>query len=85
MICKTLHRKLKIEEREPHKKTDRELVCCGMVCSSCSTSGNRRVTLVVSHKIVNDDRMATSTKRNMNMPRLYPYTKTKALKWHYKL
>jgi len=43
------------------QNTDGELVCCGRMCSSCSTSGNRRVTLVVSHKRGNDDTMATTT------------------------
>ena len=44
MIYKTLHRKLKIDQHEPHKKNWGELVCSGRVGSSCSTSGTRRVT-----------------------------------------
>jgi hypothetical protein len=45
-IFKTLHRKLKIGQHEPHIKTGGELMCSGNVDSSCSTSGTRRVILV---------------------------------------
>jgi len=52
MIYKTLHRKLKIEQRE--------LMCCGKISSSCSISGIHRVPLVknsmVSHECVYDKR-----------------------------
>jgi hypothetical protein len=37
MVHKTLHRKLKIEQHEPHKKGS-ELKCSGMVNSSCFIS-----------------------------------------------
>jgi hypothetical protein len=43
MIYKTLHRKLLIEQHEPHWKLG-ELMCSGRIRSSCSTYGTRRVT-----------------------------------------
>jgi len=45
IIHKALHRKLKIEQLEPHE-TGVELGCSGMVGISCYTSDIRRVTLV---------------------------------------
>jgi len=44
-VYKTLHRKLKIEQREPIKYRG-ELRCSGRISSSCSTSDTCRVTLV---------------------------------------
>ena len=41
MIYKTLLRKLKIEQSEPHKKLGSKLRCSGRVSMSCSTSGTR--------------------------------------------
>ena len=41
-IYKTLHRKLKIEQHEPHWKPRVKSVCSMRVCSSCSTSSTRR-------------------------------------------
>jgi hypothetical protein len=37
MIYKTLHRKLNIEQHEPHNKTGSELRCSGRINSSSST------------------------------------------------
>jgi len=49
MIYKTLHRKLKIDQLEPHKKPELNSgVSEGEVCS-CSTNGTCRVTLVTTH------------------------------------
>ena len=45
MICKTPHRKLKIEQQESHKNRV-EVRCSKMVGSSLLTNGTRRVTLV---------------------------------------
>ena len=45
MIYKTLHRKLKIEQHEPHKNGG-EFKSSRRVNSSCSTRGTRRITLV---------------------------------------
>ena len=42
IICKTLHRKLKIEQYKPHRKSEGELRCSVMVSSSCSASDTRR-------------------------------------------
>ena len=44
-IYKTLHRKLKIEQHEPHIKNGRKSRCSGRWCSSCSTSSTHRVTV----------------------------------------
>ena len=41
---------IKIKQDEPQQKTGGELRCPGRVGSSCSTSGTRRVTLVISNK-----------------------------------
>jgi hypothetical protein len=41
MIYKTLRRKLKIEQQEPHTKPGGELRCSGMETSSCSTCGTQ--------------------------------------------
>jgi hypothetical protein len=48
---KTLHRKLKIEQHEPHKKNKKkqnrnELRCSGRVNNCCSISGFHRFTLI---------------------------------------
>ena len=47
MIYKTLHRQQKVEQLKS-TKTGGELMCCGRISSSCSTSGTRRVTLVTN-------------------------------------
>ena len=52
-IYKTLHRKLKIEQRIP-QKTEDELGCFGRVTNSCSTCGTRRVVLVTNPVISNE-------------------------------
>ena len=39
----TLHRKLKIEQHEPHKNRG-ELMCSGRVINSCSTGCTHRIT-----------------------------------------
>jgi hypothetical protein len=51
-IYKTLHRKINIEQHEPHQKSGGELRCSGRVNSSCSTNGTRRVTLVTNHPVI---------------------------------
>jgi hypothetical protein len=43
MIYKTIHRKLKIEQHEPHLKLGGELGWPWRVSSSCSTSGTHQV------------------------------------------
>jgi hypothetical protein len=48
-INKTLRRKLKIEQVEPHKNPGGGgFRCCGRVSSSCSTGGTRHVTLLTN-------------------------------------
>jgi len=46
MIYKTLHRKLKTEQQQPHTK-----LCDFRVKSSCSTCGARRGSLATNHVI----------------------------------
>jgi hypothetical protein len=50
-IYKTLHRKLKIEQHEPHLKPEVNW-CFGRVSSSCSTGITHRVTLVTNPVIL---------------------------------
>jgi hypothetical protein len=40
LIYKILHRKLNIEQHEPHNKNMGEHRCSGKVCSSCSKGYN---------------------------------------------
>jgi hypothetical protein len=54
MIYKTLQRKIKIEQHEPHKKTVCELLCNRRVNSSCSTIGTCCVT-VVKNQVVRQE------------------------------
>ena len=54
MICKTLHRKLKIESPKPSKKKGNS----GEVNSICSTNGTCRVTLCKK-----EDETETTTKK----------------------
>jgi hypothetical protein len=64
MIYKTQYRKLNIEQHEPYKKTEGELRCSGSVKRSCSTCGNRCVTLVtapvINHEWVKDWEVPTT-------------------------
>ena len=50
MIYRTLHRKWKIEQHEPHDKNKGDLRCSGG-SSSCSTIGTCRVTLLINPMI----------------------------------
>ena len=43
MIYNRLHRKLKIEQHEPHQISWGELMCSGQIISYCSTSGTRKI------------------------------------------
>jgi hypothetical protein len=53
MIHKTLHRKLKIEQHEPHYKTGVELRCCGRTGSSYSTSDTQSNTNPTQKPVLN--------------------------------
>ena len=52
MISKTLHRKLKIEQRDPRgQKNEGEPTCSGSLRISCFTIDTRRVTIDTNHVI----------------------------------
>ena len=61
MIYKKLHRKPKDRATWTSLKTEGELGCSRWVGSSCSTSGTRRVTLVISHEWGKDLHVLTTS------------------------
>ena len=60
-LQKKLHRKPKDRATWTSLKTESELGCSGWVGSSCSTSGTRRVTLVISHEWGKDLHILTTS------------------------